>query len=543
MRLLFVLWSLQLFAAFNLTWGVPALSLDPNPPIGDTDNNAFIAMDPVGNAVATWSRTTGNQASENIWAAYYNHSLRTWTGAVKISGSGSAANSQTAVDQEGNAIFIWEEGFPTRILYRTLTKEGVWMPDLSEEPSIVKSTKNPQTTPQIVIDELGNALAIWVEFFNGIHQVFSAQKPLNKNWIYLGQISSGLQDASLIPSKALGVNEMGNGFAIWQEAGTEIQLARFLKGTWTSPISVAVGNAKSPSAGIDRDNDIVIVWSQNQAILSKRIQNGFLSSVPFIISHPEYTAERPHVGVDAAGNAVVVFERYNPLHKFIAGAILLKDAPNWSKQIDISTPSPSDAVAAGYPVFAMNAIGDGVAIWKEWTGTNMVIQGAGFSLGTWSSMKTLSNPNGDAGSPSPAYDISVSLNLAGNILAIWPEDPLKTGAQQIKTTAGVGLANLGPLPPAPHPASVMQGIVTGMQVLHKFPAHADLINILTWESPEKVSHFNIYRGSLSSLIGSTTTPRYEDHQRIPKQKVTYLITSVDQYGQESSPITIVVNPL
>lgn len=540
MRALFLLWTLQGFAAFNLTWGTPALSLDANPPLGDTDNNAYIAIDSGGNAVATWSRTTGSQASEKIWASIYNHSLRVWTGPVKISAEGSASNSQTAMDKEGNAIFIWEEGFPTRICYRVLSQAGIWSPDLSSPPGTVQPSKNGQTMPQVAFDGRGRAIAVWRELFDGVHHVFSAQKFPDSNWVGFGEISSGQRDACFIPSKSLVVNRAGEGFAIWEEADGKISGGRLVEGGWLPSFLVAENGASSPSAGIDDQGDVIAVWSQDHAIFSKRIEQGNVSKESLVISNPNYIAERPHVGVDANGNAIVVYERYNSIHKFIVASTLAKGAPLWTLPIDISVPSPSDAAAAGYPVFSMNSIGDAVAIWKEWTGENMVIRGAGYSVGTWSSIKTLSSLKANAGSSMPAYDISVALNNAGNILAIWPEDPLKNGAGQIKATAGTGLANQGPMPPRIDPASLIEGVATGRQEFHRFPAHADLINILTWESPGNVSHFNIYRGSLSSLIATTSVLRYEDHQRLPKQKETYLITSVDQHGQESSPITIVV---
>lgn len=559
MKLFFLLWSVQVFAAFNLTWGSPALSLDTNPPLGDTDNNTHIAMDQEGNAVATWSRTMGMQATESIWAATFNASHRTWTGALKISGTASASNSQTVIDSEGNAIFIWEEGFPTRICYRMLSNEGVWTPDLTSAATVVRVSKNAQSFPQITIDPQGNALAIWTEFFGGKHHLFSSKKPKNSSWSDLGEIASGLQDVHLISGKALVTNQFGNGVAIWEEANKEIYLACFIDGKWFPALLITDQNASSPSAGIDEKNDVVIVWSQNGAIYSKTIQNGLLSQSSLLVSDPEYLAERPALGMDSNGNATVIFERYNPMHKFIAAAHLNKGALNWTKPTDISGPSPLEREAAGYPVLAMNTIGDGVAIWKEWTGENMVIQGAGFSIGTWSSIKTLSSLMGNAGSFIPSYDISVALNQAGHILAIWPEDPLKTGSQQIKVSAaksipipsapqiqsitGIGLANTGPLPPLVVPSSVMQGIVTGKQVLHKFPAHSDLINILNWESPGNIACFHVYRGSLAHRIASPKEPKYEDHQRTPKEQVLYLITSVDRFGQESSPITLVVNPL
>lgn len=535
---LFLLCSMQVFAAFNLTWGTPALSLDSNPPMGDTDSNAFIAMDPQGNALATWSRTSAQGATENIWVAAYNHSLRVWTGALKISGSGSAANSQIALDATGNAICVWEEGFPTRICYRTLSQEGVWTPDLSQEPATLISSTNAQTFPQIAIDASGNMLAAWLEFFGGMHHVMAASKSSNASWMSAGRISSGAQDALLIPAKALLLNPQGQGLVIWQEAQDRILAARYLNGAWQPSFLVADSHASSPSAGIDEAGDLIMVWEQNGMIFSK---SGSLSP-PLLISDPNYSAKRPHVGVDAAGNAVVVFERYNALHQFIVGASLSKGAAEWSHRIDISLPSPANAPQAGYPFFAMNAIGDGVAIWKEWTGAHTILQGAGFSLGTWSSIRTLSSLYSDAGSPTPSYDIAVALNAAGNILAIWPEDPAQTGSLQIKATAGTGLANGGPMPPVTDPISLIQGVAMGKQVVRKFPAHTDLINVLSWESPGHVDHFNIYRNTLSTLIASTKELRFEDHQRDPKAKEIYLITSVDIYGQESSPMTLVVHP-
>jgi hypothetical protein len=547
-KIFFCLWAVQAFAAFNLTWGTPAIGLDSNPPIGDTDSNATIAIDPLGNAVASWSRTTGRAATENVWAAVYNHSLRVWTGAVKISGGGSADNSQVAIDEWGNAILVWEEGFPTQICYRTLSSGGVWTPDLTMPPETVSESINAQTFPQISVDSQGNAVAIWTEFFGKKNHVFSAKKPLGLPWVALGEISSGARNATLIPSKALSINQAGNGIAVWQESNGNLSVhgALYIDGKWMAPLVIAndpTKSAQTPSAGIDAAGNAVIVWAQENKIFSKTLINGVLSMTPLLVSNPAYDSLRPHVGVDAAGNAVVVYERYNAMHKFITGSSLPKGASVWKTPVDVSAPSPSDAAAAGYPVFCMNSIGDGVAIWKESTGTNMVIQGAGYSLGTWSFIKTLSSLSGDSGSPLPAYDIAVVLNEAGNILAIWPEDPHGAGPQQIKTTAGVGLANTGPLPPVPDPVTVLSGIVTGVQVVHRFPAHADLINILSWTSPGGVAYFKVYRGSLSSLVATTTDPRYEDHQRIPKQKETYLITSVDHYGQESGPMTIVVTPL
>jgi hypothetical protein len=543
LRALLFLWTLQGFAAFNLTWGIPAVNLDSNPPLGDTDVKAIIAIDPSGNAVATWGRTTAHHASEDIWAAVYNHSARVWSGAVKISGGGSASNPQVAIDAEGNAIFVWEEGFPSEIMSRSLSHAGVFEPPLSLAPTTIQSSSKAQITPQIVLENDGEALCVWLEFSSGAYQIHSAKKPNASSWQSLGPISSQSSHINFW-HKSLKMNEQGNAFTVWEEAdstSTAVFGAQYLNGSWLSPLLIA-SNAKSPVAAIDNQDNVVIAWNQDNTIQSKRLKNGLLTQVT-TISQPEYKALHPDIGVDALGNAVVVFERYNSMHKFICGSTLKGDDLNWSSPVDVSGPSAAEAIGAGYPVLSLNAIGDGVVVWKEFNGTNMLIQGAGFSLGTWSSTKTLSSLESNAGAPLPTYDIDVGVNLSGNIIAIWPEDPTGSGSQQIKTTAGVGLANIAPPPPVIDPVSIFSGIASGTQILHRFPAHGDLINILTWSAPESpVSFYNIYRNNFSSLIGTSVNPRYEDHQRPARTQETYLITCVDQNGQESCPITIVVDP-
>ncbi len=543
-RFLFFLWILPGYAAFNLTWGTPAINLDSNPPLGDTDGNPTIAIDPMGNAVATWGKTAGKGATEDIWAASYNHSLRVWTGAMKISGGGNASNARVAMDASGNAWIIWDEGFPSQIMSRSLSAQGVWIPDLSLPPTFVSESVNAQIFPQIKVDSFGNALAIWMEYSGKGYHIHSAKKPIGSAWVDLGKISSGLNNAVLSPTKSLDLNEFGNAIALWQEidgSSSKIYGARFVEESWLPSIAISAG--QFPSVGIDANGNVVIVWNEGNTIQSKTIINGTLSPIPLTASNPAYISLRPDVGVDAMGNAVVVFERYNAMHKFITGATLPAGGSAWSLPLDISGPSPSEAASAGYPVFSLNAIGDGIVIWKELTGANITIQGAGYSLGTWSLVKTLSSLDAHSGAIVPTYDIAVSVNLAGNILAIWPEDPSSKGTFQIKATAGAGLANAAPLPPLVEPSSVIEGIVLGTQVRHRFPAHTDLINILTWTTPGGVAYYKIYRGNLSTLIGTSVEPRYEDHQRIPKQRETYLITSVNSHGQESSPMTIVVHPL
>src|SRR5690606_22954181 len=118
-----------------------------------------------------------------------------------------------------------------------------------------------------------------------------------------------------------------------------------------------------------------------------------------------------------------VFERYDLLHKYVSSASCDLSTLTWSEPLDISPPSPVNAENAGFPVLAINERGDGVAVWKEYDGKTMVIQGAGYSLGSWSYVKTLSEIGSHAGDLMATYDMDVAINEAGQIMAVWPEDP------------------------------------------------------------------------------------------------------------------------
>lgn len=538
---IFFLWTLQGFAAFHLTWGIPAISLDSNPPAGDSDVHPTVAIDPFGNAVAAWGRTAGMSATEDIWAASYHHASRVWTGALRVSGGGNASNASVAMDGKGNAILVWEEGFPTQIFYRTLSADGVWSPPLGTAPFSVVESAYAQTVPHIAMDPSGQPVVLWQEYYGGLTHIHSAKKLSDSSWTLFGALSDPSVNARLLCPKPMAFNMQGEGVAVWEEEDNGVHGAYYADGSWMVPFFVGLG--KEPSVGIDEEGSGMIVWNQDGLIQSKSFTRGALSDFFMNVSDFHFAAQRPCVGLDEKGNAVVVFERFDAgfMHKFVSGATWIAGDSNWSLPVDISAPSPAGVAGTGFPLLSINAIGDGVVIWKEFNGEKTVIQGAGYSLGTWSFIRTLSSKSDQAGRLSPHCDMGIALNLAGNIIAVWPEDPSGMNTPHIKSVPGTGLAIAGPMPPLVDEKSLFLGVGKGYQISHRFPAHTDLINILDWTSPGGVAYFNVYRGNLSSLIGTSSTPHYEDHQRERGKKVTYLITSVDVHGHESGPMTIVVN--
>jgi hypothetical protein len=532
---------MQGFAAFHLTWGFPAFSLEGPFSSQDTDANPTVAIDPRGNAVAAWGRTTGGGASENVWASCYDHSSRRWTASFLISGGGSASHPAVAMDQQGNALILWEEGFPTQILYRTLSAQGAWDPPLGKKPFSVTPSPQAQTFPHIAIDESGQAIAIWLELTKGLSRICSAKKPFAKPWQSLGVLSAEA-DTEIHRAAPMAMNLKGEALVVWETAKGFIYGAHFGGALWSPPFYIGVG--KDPSVALDGGGHGVIVWNQDQVIQSKDFANQMLAASQQGVSVPNFKAQRPTVALDERGHAIAVYERFDASGslKFVTGATKPFDQAAWSSPIDISVPTPAVMDAAGYPLLSVNAIGDGVAVWKGYNEGKMVIQGAGYSLGTWSFIPTLSAPDGSSKGTKPGastgYNFDVSVNDRGQVITVWPEG----NEGQVNSVPGVGLAVESPPPPQLTQQDIAIGVGTGRQVVHRFPAHADYINILDWVAPAGVSYYKIYRGNLSSLVGTTSSPHYEDHQREPRKAETYLITSVDIHEHESVPLAILVAP-
>lgn len=585
--LLGICWCfLSVEGAFHLTWGVPAVSLDTNPPEGDFDLRAKIAMDVSGNAVAIWNRTVGGQSTEQVWASCYTHAQRTWAGVFCLSGNGSAGSSEVVIDGEGTATLLWYEGFPSQIVLRRRSAQGVWTPPLEEPPVTVWNSSCTQKNGYIALEEGGDGCIVWTEVVGGEEKIHSALYGKGGEISFLGSIPTKEKKVYFhsVSPVAIGGGVLG---VVWEEKhpldGWLLYGAEHRGEGWGDPYLLSKGLERhTPSLCIDSFGKIHAVWKRDGEIVTIF---DTLYDEPTLLSDRSWQASHPSLAVDGEGNSIVVYSRYDvppgqpPFNLFIAAVHYDAKTGKWSTPVDISAPSrlPLEATSGGFPVVATNAIGDGVAIWKEYTGDRLLVQGAGFSLGTWSLARTISPLYAADSRQFADYDLGVAVNLAGNALAVWPEDPRGIRSPQIKATLGVGLAIVGPRPPLVHKdaASLYQRLVAdalspptkggegprapkfeaeelpcgpgaacGVQIIHRFPAHADLINVLCWSPSEDPGvYYRVYRGSFETMLGTTRGTYFEDHQRPPNQTETYFITAVDGNGQESAPVTFFVAPL
>ncbi len=85
----------------------------------------------------------------------------------------------------------------------------------------------------------------------------------------------------------------------------------------------------------------------------------------------------------------------------------------------------------------------------------------------------------------------------------------------------------------------------GKQIKNRFIDRTAFANVLTWNLPTSgvapVS-YNIYRDSLSNLIGTSKTLGFIDYYILPSTTHTYYVRSVSESGAASAPVNITIAP-
>lgn len=187
-------------------------------------------------------------------------------------------------------------------------------------------------------------------------------------WTVAGPIEADNVEDAMAP--AIGGNAAGTAFAVWHQFdGTRFNI-------WANRYSVGAG------------------WE---------------TATP-VESSPE-PASRPHVAVDALGNALAVWEQFDGMrtniwaNRYAAGT-------GWSSSTMIETDNAGNAYAAHV---AVDAGGDGIAVWEQHDGARWRAVANRYAAGVgWGTAVVL-----DSGVGGGVLGTDVAADPAGNAIATW----------------------------------------------------------------------------------------------------------------------------
>jgi len=337
-----------------------------------------------------------------------------WSKPVTISSPISSV-PEVSIDAFGNGVAIWKEfdGAFTNVQAATFVKGKHW-----KKPTTLSSVlgNNDQANPQVSINTLGYAVAVWEEFDGTNSIVRSSTLPFGGTWSPPVTISAPTFDSSQIPQVA--VDPMGNAVAVWQRHNGSFNITQAatlpFEGTWSTPVDISLTTIDtfSPQVGVDNFGNAIAVWTNvtNQIIQGATLPFGGAWTAPVNISSSSDLSNVPDLAVNPAGNGVAVWTALSS-GNFFTQASTFTPGGGWTAPTDIS----SIGVTSFEVEAAIDNFGNAVAVWSVSSiGTDIFIQSAYLPFGSiWSAPVTLSSSGGQA------FDAHVGFDALGNATAVW----------------------------------------------------------------------------------------------------------------------------
>jgi hypothetical protein len=238
-------------------------------------------------------------------------------------------------------------------------------------------------------------------------------------WLTPQTLSQPGQDAG---QQQVAFDQGGDAVAVWQSTGGPqpviMAAARPAGGAFgiAQTLSDPSSYSMSPEVSSDAQGNSIAVWlhfdGANARIQAAYRPAGGSFGSPQTLSAAGYEAREPHVAMNAAGEAVLVWSLGSGLNEEIQAATA---APGgvFGEAHDLTT----FTTVASVPRVALDSHGDAIAVWDGWDGSNIRIDDALRPAGGTFGTPSFLSPSGyNADTPQIAFDSS------GNALAVWRFD-------------------------------------------------------------------------------------------------------------------------
>ena len=361
-------------------------------------------------------------------------------------GNTSASRHKVAIDNNGNAIVVWEQfDGTTAQIFKSEYRGGSWThpASLSDKISVGGTFAY---APQVAMDDNGNAIIVWQQYVGINQQIFKSEYRFDGNswnWTHptsladnINVAGEGDQEHAVVPQVAMDNN--GNAIIIWQQ--WDGGYAKIFKSeyrfdgsswNWTHPttladnINVAGQSAYVPQVAMDNNGKAIIVWQQsdgtNVQIFKSEYHSGdwtHPASLTDNISIDGTSANSPLVVMDNNDNAIIVWQQTdgfkNLIYKseFRSGSwvhpISLGDTPTYSTIGDVDE----------YDV-VMDDSGSAIIVYRQHDGTRYHIYKNEYdhSSGQWIGPTGWEDHIDD--DSLPGNFAQISMDGSGNSLIVW----------------------------------------------------------------------------------------------------------------------------
>jgi len=338
---------------------------------------------------------------------------------IEIDNTGYARSPQVAVDESGNAIAVWvqHDGIRDSIYSNRYVVGTGW----GSATLIETDDSGDADYPQVAVDGSGNAMAVWHQFDGARFSIWSNRYIVDTGWGTAELVET--DDSGNAESPQVAVDDSGNAVVVWSQWGStysSIWSNRYVVGTgWGTAELIEtddVGDAYLPQVGIDGSGNAIAVWHQFDSTHSNIYSNRYVvgagwDSAELIEIDDSGNAESPQVAVDDSGNAIAVWFQSDGTHtKIYSNRYVVGEG--WDSAELIETDDVGDAYL---PQVFIGSSGDAMAVWSQWDDTRSNIWSNRYVVGTgWDSAELIETD--DVGG---AYQPELAVDGSGNAVAVW----------------------------------------------------------------------------------------------------------------------------
>jgi hypothetical protein len=226
------------------------------------------------------------------------------------------------MDDAGNAIAVWvkHDGTQYSLFARGYVSGSGW--DTSG-PQLIESDDSRTQAMDVTMNDAGDAIAIWWQYNSTQNNIWVRHYVVGSGWQGAGPELIGTYDDYTITDPHVVMDEAGNAIAVWrQRDGTrdDICARRYVAGSgWQGSgpelIGTNHGNVGNANVAMDGVGNAVAAWWQHDGtrdnIWARRyvVGSGWQGAGPELIELDEGDTGTPLVAMDRAGNAVVIWRQ------------------------------------------------------------------------------------------------------------------------------------------------------------------------------------------------------------------------------------------
>jgi len=524
--------------------------------------------------------------------------------------SGSFSGPVLRVNPLGNAISVWGTPSQSLPLFENTIQSAYYARGFGWFPSQIISSLElnefggplytAQGDPSIAFNSTGYAVAAWEgehSTDNFAFTVIAARRDgTTGNWSPVEIIGDDTGDF-FSSDVNVSMNEAGTTLAVWTSEDLNTFLdhttVSFLPfgGSWTAPFYLAggagqpEGNSKpygfiNPSGNavvtwIDRDVNDQTFWHVSAATYDVGTNTW---SSPVFLDTAQFNPFQftPRCGMDAAGNAVVVWTKDDGVASPAGTAkAAYFNGTAWEPAITLGPSDTASVNSAADVVVDLN--GNATAVWTGPRLDTVVYASSRLSNGTWTDPQVISTPGINAIFNPFMSQEPLAVNTKGDVIATWRErvdnDIIKSGykpfgqdwrapetvfnsVENFTSQYNIGLASCGfavdlwkqfgendTIMATENENLLLVQNATAVQCQESFATQKRFFNILTWDSDPCALSFNLYcNGVLVANIPNTNTGVIRFVVPVQcKNPCNYTVTLVNTFGIEGASVPVVFN--